>query len=243
MDTANKQVTGVIWSEGTNNTHLIGAAVYDFVSATDWMLMITGLLISLNQDGTLKNNAVSAAAMIANGIISTAKFAAGAVDTNALAATAVTAAKIATGAVGTTQLANASVTPDKLMLAPQKANVDTSETTSSNNFTDLATSGPSVTATIGANGLALVILSCSTGNDTANGQTLIGFVASGTNTIAPVDTKAIVYTQVSGGGQMACSQAFLLTGLAAGSTTFKMQYRAGSHQGVFQNRNIAVIPL
>lgn len=140
-------------------------------------------------------------------------------------------------------LTNSSVTASKIALGVQTSSVATSEQTSSTSYTDLPTVGPSVTVTIGANGLALVCLLATMNSDTANANCYMSVLGSGSNTVATSDAQAIQITTPSGGGLYSVSSVFVLTGLTAGTTTFKAQYRVGSHTGTFASRRLAVIPL
>lgn len=143
------------------------------------------------------------------------------------------------GQLGTAALTNASVTADKLSTGAATDTVATQQTTTSTTFTDLATTGPSVTVTIGANGLALVSIAASMFTNAAGGYAVAGFVVSGANTIA-ADNRMIV----NGLAEIMYGNSILLTGLTPGSTTFKLQYRViGAVTGTFSLRSIAVIPL
>lgn len=126
--------------------------------------------------------------------------------------------------------------------APATNTVSTSETTTSTSFTDLATSGPAATVTIGNSGIAIVILTCASSNS-GTGRNYMGFAASGANTIAAADTKALYYQSFAAGSQGRQSVAILLTGLTPGSTTFTSKYRVSATTGTFFDRNIAVIAL
>ena len=120
--------------------------------------------------------------------------------------------------------------------------VATGETTTSLTFTDLTTTTDTVTVTIGASGMALVVLYA---NMSVNaGQCYVGYAVSGANTASAADTKAINFAQQYGLAYGAYGVTFLETGLTAGSTTFKMKYHVtnGSYAGTFSNRRIAVIP-
>ena len=75
VDTAGVQVTSVKWTEGTNQSHSTGATVVDYVTATHMAALVKGLTTSIDQDGTLKSGAVDVTAVIADGIITKAKFA------------------------------------------------------------------------------------------------------------------------------------------------------------------------
>lgn len=56
VDTSGVQITGVVWTEGTNQTHTTGATVVDYWTATHWDALTKGLLVSHNQDGTMLTN-------------------------------------------------------------------------------------------------------------------------------------------------------------------------------------------
>lgn len=75
VDTAGVQITGVVWTEGTNVSHAAGATVVDYWTATHMTMLTKGLLVSLNQDGTIKNNAITSAAQITDGVIGDAEMA------------------------------------------------------------------------------------------------------------------------------------------------------------------------
>lgn len=53
VDTAGVQITGVIWTEGTNVTHTAGSTVVDYVTATHLAIVTKGLLVSHNPAGTM----------------------------------------------------------------------------------------------------------------------------------------------------------------------------------------------
>jgi hypothetical protein len=54
MDTSGSQVTGVVWTEGTNTTHTAGATVVDYETATAWALNAKFWRIEHNPEGTHK---------------------------------------------------------------------------------------------------------------------------------------------------------------------------------------------
>lgn len=58
VDTSGVQITSVVWTEGTNQGHTAGSTVVDYETATAWALYNKGLLVSHDQDGTLKTSAV-----------------------------------------------------------------------------------------------------------------------------------------------------------------------------------------
>lgn len=150
-------------------------------------------------------------------------------------------AAYAAGSIGTAAIQNASITPAKLATGATSALVATSEGTTSTAYTDLATTTDSVTVTIGANGLALVVLTADCSSSTTN-YAICSFAASGTNTIAASDNQAVyIATNVTVENQGSWVKVF--TGLTPGSTTFKMKYRAVAGTATFKNRSISVVPL
>lgn len=157
-------------------------------------------------------------------------------------------AGIANSAITTALINNAAVTVDKLSTGAAAAFVATQETTTSTTYANLATTTDTVTVTIGANGLALVSLYSYISNNTKDSFTYIGVDISGANTIVATDTCAIIFQAYSGNTSLSFGNSFVLTGLTAGLTTFKMKYRVqtgggGAGTGSFANRRIAVIPL
>lgn len=152
---------------------------------------------------------------------------------------------ITNASVNTAQLANASVTADKLSTGAATNAVATAEDTASATYVDLATSGPAVTTTIGANGLALVTLYTYIGNSTANSNNFMGFAISGATTVAASDAFAteVRVNDASIGGLDGASATFLVTGLSSGSNTFTAKYKVNAGTGRFTTRKITVIPL
>lgn len=61
IDTTGVQVTGVVWTEGTNQTHTAGSTVVDYETATAWSMMTKGILLHADEDGALLPAAVRAA--------------------------------------------------------------------------------------------------------------------------------------------------------------------------------------
>lgn len=77
IDTSGVQVTGVVWTAGTNQTHAGGATVVDYATATHISMMTKGILVHADQDGTLKSGAVDVAAVLADGVVTPAKLTSG----------------------------------------------------------------------------------------------------------------------------------------------------------------------
>lgn len=143
-----------------------------------------------------------------------------------------------------TAIGNASIGPSKLATGAASATVAAGQTTASTTYVDLATVGPSVTVTIGANGLALVCMSLSASN-TASDYSVVSILVSGANTLSAVDNETAgtwLFRHGSSTNDPQLSYVKLLTGLTAGSTTFKMQYRVASGTSTYIRRILSVIP-
>lgn len=126
---------------------------------------------------------------------------------------------------------------------PQIQRVDTSETTVSTSYTDLATPGPSVTVTTGTG--ALILTACTIGNNTANASSFMSWTISGATTRStPLDKTAVRSDGMNGASNaLTMSTVDYFQGLTPGTSTFTCQYKVGSGTGVFSNRFIAVMPL
>lgn len=77
VDTAGVQVTSVVWTAGTNQTHILGATVVDYATATHIAMISKGILVSHDQDGTLKAGAVDNAACFGAGVVDNTALATG----------------------------------------------------------------------------------------------------------------------------------------------------------------------
>lgn len=216
-------ITQIQLTGGSDDIYPIGAIVVCLPTANWADSLVEGILISHDQDGTLKAGAVD--------------------NTAALADSVVTSAKIVDGTIVTADLANASITSSKLSLGALSATIATGQTTTSGTYTDLATVGPTVTATIGTNGLALLIIGATQSNNTGGGFSRTSFVASGANTIAASDTTALLNKTSAGNEDLGASRTHLLTGLTPGATTFTLKYQVSAGTGTFADRSLAVIPL
>ena len=56
VDTAGVQITDVVWTSGTNQTHTAGSTVVDYVDAAHISMVSKGVLVHANQDGTMKTS-------------------------------------------------------------------------------------------------------------------------------------------------------------------------------------------
>lgn len=143
------------------------------------------------------------------------------------------------GTAAAPTVANAKITPSKLATGAAAAYVATSETTTSTTYAFLTTTTDQVTVTVGANGLALVSIAATFFNSGAN-DSFIGIDVSGATTTAATDDMCIRQATTSA---MQFGADFLFTGLASGSTTFKMKYRVSAGTGTFIRRRISAVPL
>lgn len=89
IDTTGIQVTSVVWTAGTNQTHTGGATVVDYATATHIAMMSKGILVGHTQAGAHAANSITTTA-ITDANVTTAK----------LAATSVTAPKVDFGGAG-----------------------------------------------------------------------------------------------------------------------------------------------
>lgn len=125
----------------------------------------------------------------------------------------------------------------------QSAVVSAGEATTSTTYTDLGTSGPAVTVTVGSSGRVLVVLGASAWNGTAGNFVGMSVALSGANTVAASD--AYIHAQVSpattSGSDM--SSTFEITGLTSGATTFTAKYRVAAGTGNWSRRRLTVVPL
>jgi hypothetical protein len=119
--------------------------------------------------------------------------------------------------------------------------VATSQSTASTSFTDLATVGPAVTVTTGAN--AIVMVTSTASNNVTPDFAYMGFAVSGATTIAAsANPNAIGFTSAAN-DPMTISGIWLIPGLTPGSNTFTAKYQTFNNSATFLNRYITVIPL
>jgi hypothetical protein len=115
------------------------------------------------------------------------------------------------------------------------------ESTSSTTFTNLATTGPTVTVDINTSGRALVIISanCLGPSGVTAG---IGYAVSGATTVAAT-TARVLEGGFSTAWAMQSTAVFLQTGLNAGSNTFQCKYIANGGSASFgPYRGLTVMP-
>lgn len=122
--------------------------------------------------------------------------------------------------------------------------VNTSQTTTSTTYANLATTGPAVTVTTGTS--ALVFIQCRVRNTGSTNSALASYAVSGATTIAADDTRSVSSLGAQNAGGDYCSMFLHKAGseiLTAGSNTFTMKYRVGGGTGEYARRRITVVPL
>lgn len=236
-------VVNVVWTYGTNQTHTTGAPVIDYVSATTFDMVTTGILKQHTQTGSHTGITTDTFAASGDATIGGTLEVSG--NTSLEGTLTVTGTSNFTGAV---TLPHQTVSASMLNTSVNAAVVPTSETTASTSYTDLATTTDTCTVTIGVNGFAFVSLMARMANNTNDAKCYVSVNISGNSTVAATDINSLMFQSVAANqvGQM--GTAFLVTGLTAGSTTFKMKYRvedggSGAGTGTWINRRIAVVPL
>jgi hypothetical protein len=127
---------------------------------------------------------------------------------------------------------------------PTSATVSTAQSTNTTaSYQDLTTAGPSVTVTVSSTGQALVTLTTTEQSSQGNNQCWAGFIISGASGVNPSDAQAVILLNSAASTDQQGSATFLVTGLTAGSNTFKMQYKPVSGKTcTFANRTIFVTP-
>lgn len=109
---------------------------------------------------------------------------------------------------------------------------------------NLTTVGPTVTLTTGSS--VLVLLTAFIMNTTAGGGGYMGYLISGSTSIAGTFERSLRLMSGSASERSRATAAVWQTGLTPGSNTFKAQYSAVPGNGGnadFDEREIAVIPL
>lgn len=124
------------------------------------------------------------------------------------------------------------------------AAVNTSETTSSTSYVSLATATDSVTVTIGATGMAMVLYGCDIANSVSGAFSYCGVAMSGANseTAGTNNNRRLLWNAPNNSfGHQEGN--YLAKGLTPGSTTFSLKYTVSANIGTFAFRHISVIPI
>jgi hypothetical protein len=124
---------------------------------------------------------------------------------------------------------------------PALARVDTSESTTSATYVDLATVGPTVTLKTGRE--AIIFYSAMASSANADAAAIYSFEIVGD--LNEDGGHRIIYDGKGAGGLSRGYGIYHTTGLEPGTNTFRMKYRSGSGgvSATFSNRQIAVFPL
>lgn len=260
-------ISAVDWADGSGDRNYSAGAttrVYMPVAKTRENRIVDWGLEHANQDGTLKTNVpiTTNAATLTSPALTTPKVTTSINDANgneviktpatSSAVNEITVTNAATGNAPTVAASGGDTNIDLILSSKgtggirfndgsvgQTASVATSETTTSTSFTDLATTTDTVTFVVPSTGRVKVTVSAFFNNSGAN-QTYVDFAISGTNTRSASDTTALIQGATAQNYNM--SKVTVLTGLTAGSCTFKMKYRVTGGTGTFANRNIIVEP-
>lgn len=120
--------------------------------------------------------------------------------------------------------------------------VTTAQTTSSAAYADLATVGPTVTLTTTGTS-ALVMVTVQLGNSTGSATNIAAVVVSGATTRAAADTEGVVWVSTDANDAIRSTSVILMTGLTAGSNTWKVQYKTSAGTLTVANRSLVVWPL
>jgi len=131
---------------------------------------------------------------------------------------------------------------DVAALVSTTATVDTSETTTSTTYADLATVGPAQTINTGDRTAVLIMVAGILFNSGAANATFISVAVSGATTLAANDVYAL---RAGGAGyaanlQLQMSLVYKITGLTAGSNTFTCKYKVSAGTGTFIDRKLTV---
>jgi hypothetical protein len=124
-----------------------------------------------------------------------------------------------------------------MVTAAFAASLETAEASSSGSMADLATAGPSVNPTLASDAVVAVIAGDSE-NRVQTGTSSLGILVSGANTLAAV---SFVNQSTSGAQNIALQGGLMLSRLASGATTFKLQYASDGGSNTRYARWIAVL--
>jgi len=123
-----------------------------------------------------------------------------------------------------------------------QAVVATSEATTSNTYTDLATVGPSMTINTGT--AAIVFWAAMMQTATTNTEMEMAYAVSGATTVAATDNVRLMLNGVTSAKTNRLGRFYLHTGLNAGTNTFTAKYRTNSSvSATFQYRLLGVMAL
>lgn len=123
---------------------------------------------------------------------------------------------------------------------PDFAEIHTAEMTGSTSWTNLFTTGPSLTIRTG--GSALFFISASVKNTASNATSLMSVEVSGSSDINPSDDWAFRVDGITENNETRYSSFHYERNLTPGMNTFTMKYKAGSGMATFAHREMVVFP-
>jgi hypothetical protein len=133
-------------------------------------------------------------------------------------------------------------TPASASPASAVASVATGQSTTSDTYTDLTTSGPAVTLTTGTK--VLVIISAEEETSTTSVLAVMDYAVSGATTRSASDTTSLQIRSPGAGATISRASSASYITVTAGSNTFTAKYRkSNSGTATFYNRQISVIDL
>lgn len=124
---------------------------------------------------------------------------------------------------------------------PDSESIVTQEDTTSTSPADLATVGPTVTATTGT--MAFIHIRAGLSNSSAGATAIAGYEISGATSLAANIARAISTDGLAANSRMRIGITNMFQGLTAGSNTFQMKYWVSGGTGTFIHREIAILPL
>ena len=127
------------------------------------------------------------------------------------------------------------------MRSPAQARVDTSQTTTSLPYTDLATIGPTISVVTGPT--AIAFYAADMANSADNGVAKFSVAVSGATSLAASDQWMASIDGIAAGNFNRHAMIHTFVGLTPGTNTFTMKYAVGSNTGTFRNRELNVFPL
>lgn len=119
--------------------------------------------------------------------------------------------------------------------------VDTSETTTSTSYVDLATVGPQITATTGDK--ALLLYAVQMNNSVSGSASLASWAVSGASAVSAGDATSLNVDTAANFQDVRAADIRRVTGLTGGSNTFTLKYKVSANTGTFQRRHLVLIGL
>ena len=125
-------------------------------------------------------------------------------------------------------------------VTPVGANSATLATTTSASYvTTLTSDGTAISATLSTGTSALVTINAISYNSSAQ-TNYLSFDVSGATTLAASDTNGSLVAVYTGSATATHSRSWIVTGLTAGTNTFRLNYKTTSSTASYLTRSIAV---